>query len=118
MAKDPKNKKKFFKNFKAELKKVIWPTPKQIVNNTLVVVTIVLLTAVIVFALDLTFDLINNAGINKLKEKIVQNDDTSIVENQVEGENTESETTTTTDNENSNDEIDDSSDATSTENAE
>ena len=48
--KDLKNKKHFFKDFKAELKKVIWPTPKQIVNNTVAVITIVLITAVIVFA--------------------------------------------------------------------
>ena len=39
--KDNKNenkvKKHFFKDFKAELKKVIWPTPKQLVNNTVAV---------------------------------------------------------------------------------
>ena len=52
-----KLKKHFFKDFKAELKKVIWPTPKQLVNNTVAVVTIVLITAVIVFALDAIFDL-------------------------------------------------------------
>ena len=44
-----KVKKHFFKDFKAELKKVIWPTPKQLVNNTVAVITIVLITAVIVF---------------------------------------------------------------------
>ena len=43
--KDTKNKKSFFKDFKAELKKVIWPTPKQLVNNTVAVVVIVLVTA-------------------------------------------------------------------------
>ena len=32
MAKETKNKKHFFKDFKAELKKVIWPTPKQLIN--------------------------------------------------------------------------------------
>ena len=65
--KDVKNKKHFFKDFKAELKKVIWPTPKQVVNNTVAVITIVLITAIIVFVLDLVFDLINDRGINKLK---------------------------------------------------
>ena len=62
-----KVKKHFFKDFKAELKKVIWPTPKQLVNNTVAVVTIVLLTAVIVFALDAVFDLGNKYGITKLQ---------------------------------------------------
>ena len=47
MAKEEKKLKKenkhFFKDFKGELKKVIWPTPKQLVNNTIAVVTIVLI---------------------------------------------------------------------------
>ena len=45
-----KENKKFFKNFKAELKKVVWPTPKQLANNTIAVITIVLITTAIVFA--------------------------------------------------------------------
>jgi preprotein translocase subunit SecE len=51
-----KVKKHFFKDFKAELKKVIWPTPKQLFNSTVAVVTIVLISAVIVFALDVVFE--------------------------------------------------------------
>ena len=42
-----KNKKSFFKSFKAELKKVTWLTPKQLVNNTTAVIVIVLLTAIL-----------------------------------------------------------------------
>ncbi len=68
--KDVKNKRHFFKDFKAELKKVIWPTPKQVVNNTVAVIVIVLITALIVFVLDLCFDFINAKGINSLKAKI------------------------------------------------
>lgn len=77
--KDVKNKKHFFKDFKAELKKVIWPTPKQLINNTLVVVVIVVVTAAIVFVLDLVFDLFNNYGVNKLKTKI-KNEENSIMQ--------------------------------------
>ena len=68
--KETKNKKSFFKDFKAELKKVIWPTPKQLVNNTTAVVVIVIITAAIVFVLDVAFDLFNKYGINNLKSKI------------------------------------------------
>ena len=68
--KDLKNKKHFFKDFKAELRKVIWPTPKQLVNKTLAVVIIVLITAAIVFVLDVVFDLLNEKGINRLKSNI------------------------------------------------
>jgi len=92
--KDPKNKKHFFKDFKAELKKVIWPTPKQLINNTTAVVVIVVMTAAIVFVLDLVFDLFNNYGVNKLKAKIrngensiVQIDENTITENIVEEAN-------------------------------
>ena len=92
--KDTKNKKHFFKDFKAELKKVIWPTPKQIVNNTVAVITIVLITAVIVFVLDLFFDILNEKGINRLKsniknETIIENVTNSEEENAGEQDNTE-----------------------------
>lgn len=65
-----KERKHFFKDLKAELKKVIWPTPKQLVNNTVTVITIVLVTAVIVFVLDVAFEKMNTYGINKLKSKV------------------------------------------------
>ena len=81
MAKDTEKKsnsekKHFFKDFKAELKKVIWPTPKQVVNNTIAVITIVLITAVIVFALDLLFKSINTYGIDKVRN-LVKNENTT-----------------------------------------
>ena len=63
-------KKHFFKDFKAELKKVIWPTPKQLMNNTIAVITIVLIAAAIVFVLDLVFNIFNEYGVNKLKSSI------------------------------------------------
>ena len=65
--KQNKDKKHFMKDFKAELKRVIWPTPKQLLNNTVAVITIVLITAVIVFALDFVFESMNTYGIDKLK---------------------------------------------------
>lgn len=81
--KDIKNKKHFFKDFKAELKKVIWPTPKQLVKSTMAVVFIVVVTAVIVFGLDVIFETINSKGINTLKSNIknsVSVNETNIVE--------------------------------------
>ncbi len=62
-----KVKKHFFKDFKAELKKVIWPTPKQLVNNTIAVISIVLITGAIVFVLDSVFKVINEYGISNLQ---------------------------------------------------
>ena len=85
-----KNKKSFFKDFKAELKRVVWPTPKQLVNNTVAVITIVLITAAIVFVLDLAFESLNKYGVDKVKEAITQIDEQST-------DNTTSENNTTTD---------------------
>ncbi len=65
-----KNKKSFFKDFKAELKRVSWPTPKQLVNNTVAVITIVVITAFIVFVLDLAFETLNKHGVDKIKQVI------------------------------------------------
>lgn len=86
-----KNKKSFFKGFKAELKKVIWPTPKQLANNTVAVIAIVLITAVIVFALDIVFEAANNHGVEKLKEVISSS-------NQTTDETNETTENTSTDN--------------------
>ena len=68
--KNKKDKTSFMKSFKAELKKVVWPTPKQLFNNTVAVLAIVLITAIIVFVLDITFESINKYGINKVKEMV------------------------------------------------
>lgn len=65
--KNSKDKRHFMKDFKAELKKVIWPTPKELVNNTVAVVVIVLIVTLIVLVLDLGFEALNNKGINKLR---------------------------------------------------
>ena len=82
-----KDKTSFMKSFKAELKKVIWPTPKQLFNNTVAVLAIVLITAVIVFVLDFTFESINKYGVNRIKEVVTN----SSVANEA-NEDTNSET--------------------------
>ncbi len=47
--------KKFFKESKAELKKVTWPTKEQLVHNTLVIIAFVAIVTVILSLLDLGF---------------------------------------------------------------
>jgi len=84
-----KNKKTFVKDFKAELKKVTWPTPKQLVNNTVGVIFITLIVAVIVFILDLAFDTVNKYGINGLKGIVESSNSVSVDENTEGTENTE-----------------------------
>ena len=88
--KNNKDKTSFTKSFKAELKKVIWPTPKQLFNNTVAVLAIALITTLIVFVLDITFESINKYGVNKVKEAISN----SSVQNSTE--NTEANSTDNT----------------------
>ena len=103
-----KVKKHFFKDFKAELKKVIWPTPKQLVNNTVAVVVIVAIVGVIVFALDVVFEAMNKYGITRLQSYVVEQfgeDEEKTEEEEHDSENATSEDNTdentTTDGENS-----------------
>ena len=104
MAKEKENKvknenKHFMKDVKAELKKVTWPTSKQMVNNVTAVLVIVLVTAVIVFGLDFVFGAMNKYGVDKLKEHVQAKDQsqTQVVESNTE--NNEENTTENNENE-------------------
>lgn len=54
--------KSLIKDTKAELKKVVWPTKKQVVRNTLIVVILVVVISGVVLGIDLLLEL----GDNKL----------------------------------------------------
>ncbi len=43
----------FFRDLKSEIKKIVWPTKKQTINNTIVVLAVMLFVGVIVWLLDL-----------------------------------------------------------------
>lgn len=45
----------FFKGMRSELKKVTWPTFRQVVNNTLVVIVVVVSSGVFIGLVDLLF---------------------------------------------------------------
>lgn len=51
---------KYFKDCKAEFKKVVWPTPKETTHNTIVVIVVCLLAGLFVFGIDSLFALINS----------------------------------------------------------
>ena len=44
--------KKYFKELRAELKKVVWPTRQQVVNNTGVVLVVMSVVGLFLFAVD------------------------------------------------------------------
>ena len=100
--KDAKQKSSYFKEMKAELKKVVWPTPKELVNNTVAVIAFVLVIAIIVFVLDFFFDNLNKYGITRLQEKVqssFQTTNDSEDNNEVSNETTDSETENSENNE-------------------
>ena len=61
MQEDNKIKKSFHQNMKAELKKVIWPTGKQVVKNTFATIAFVLLISVILIVLNLVFNFLKES---------------------------------------------------------
>lgn len=53
---------RFFKDIKSELKKVIWPSRSQLINNTLTVLLMCLFVGAIIWLLD--------AGLNQLRQLV------------------------------------------------
>ena len=53
---------KWFREMRSELKKVIWPTRKQIINNSLVAIVVIVVFAIVVWG----FDQIASQAINAL----------------------------------------------------
>lgn len=43
---------KYFRDLRSEIKKVVWPTKKQVVNNTGVVMSVMIVMALFLFAVD------------------------------------------------------------------
>ena len=44
---------RWFREMKSELKKVVWPSRKQIINNTLIVIAFVAIAAIVVGGVDI-----------------------------------------------------------------
>ena len=60
LAKKPKKSiVKYFKDCKAEFKKVVWPTPKSTTNNTIVVIVVCLVAGLFIFGIDSLFAFLN-----------------------------------------------------------
>lgn len=63
VAKAPKEKKanpfsklaRYFKDLKGEFKKIVWPSKKQVINNTLVAVSCMAVVAILIWVLDWLF---------------------------------------------------------------
>lgn len=51
---------KWFRDFKSECKKIVWPTGKQVVNNTVVVIVTAIIVCVLVYILDVSFGFVRD----------------------------------------------------------
>lgn len=51
---------KWFRELVSESKKVVWPTKKQVVNNTLIVIACIVVVGIFVWGLDAAFAAIRN----------------------------------------------------------
>ncbi len=49
---------RFFKDIFGELKKVVWPSKKQVLNNTIVVIVVVIISSIGISLIDYFFGLI------------------------------------------------------------
>ena len=47
--------KRFRADIKGEMKKIVWPTKSQIINNTLIVIAVTLIAAVFIYGIDTVF---------------------------------------------------------------
>ena len=55
---------RYFRELKSELKKVVWPTPKQVLKNALVVIACVLVVGVFIWVFDFAAETMITALIN------------------------------------------------------
>ena len=62
--------KKFFRDYRSEMKKIVWPTRSQVISNTGVVLVAIIFVAAIVGLLDLAFGTGIIGALGKIRELI------------------------------------------------
>ena len=61
---------RFIKRVKAELKKVVWPTKNQLINNTVLVLLLVLAFAVVILGADMILEFFDEKLWNLIGNKL------------------------------------------------
>ena len=59
--------KKFFREMRSEMKKVVWPTKSQLINNTIIVLVCVLVVGIFICAFDAIANLVVQGIISLVK---------------------------------------------------
>lgn len=63
--------KEFFKGTRLELKKVVWPTKKQLLNNTIMVLFLVVAFAAIILTFDMILEFVDVKIWDVIRSKIL-----------------------------------------------
>ena len=58
---------KYFRELRSELKKVVWPTPKQVLKSTLIVIASVLIVGIFIWVFDFVAQSLITGLINLFK---------------------------------------------------
>lgn len=77
-----KGTKQFFKDFKGECKKIVWPDAKTVLKSTGVVLLVVTIVCIVVYGIDQAL----SAGIGGLKSLANPEEETTVVETTLAGE--------------------------------
>ena len=83
---------KWFREFKSEWKKIVWPGRKQLKNNTLVVIACVVVVTLVIFAFDSGFKALVGLVVPEYEMSTVITDEEITGDVTVEDETTEDET--------------------------
>ena len=51
---------KWFRDFRSECKKIVWPSRKHVINNTLVVIGFAIAVMILVYVLDVSFGFVRD----------------------------------------------------------
>ncbi len=90
---------KFFKSLKSECKKIVWPTAKEVLRNTCIVIVIVAIVGVVIYGVDqLLFH--GMQGIKSLKDNTAVTEESTqdplaALDSLTEAENSEADAQTT-----------------------
>ena len=51
---------RWFREMRSELKKVVWPSKSQMINNTLVVIAVAVVVCILVYVMDVSFGFVRD----------------------------------------------------------
>lgn len=85
---------KWFREFRSEFKKIVWPSGKQLKNNTFVVIVTVLIITAVIFAFDSGFKALVSLVVPDYNFSVITDDYTDDVDNADDTDDTNNDDST------------------------